>query len=75
MVSFLFSVPPQYGPMWYIKCLLVPKAVLFWPYAKPELVVEELKSPVALEVAGEGPNKPVVVPAPTWFCGPFRLAW
>lgn len=58
-----------------IKYLLVPKAVLFWPYEKAELVVEELKSPVALEVAGEDPNKPVVVPAPTWFCGPLRLAW
>lgn len=57
------------------KCLLVPKTVLFWPYEKAELVVEELKSPVALEVAGEDPNKPVVVPAPTWFCGPLRLAW
>lgn len=55
--------------------LLVPKAVLFCPYEKPVLVVEEPKSPVAvLEVAVEVPNKPVVAPAPTGFEGPFLFA-
>lgn len=56
--------------------LLVPKAVLFCPYEKPVLVVEEPKSPVAvLDVAVEDPNNPAVAPAPTGFEGPFLFAW
>lgn len=56
--------------------LLVPKAVLFCPYEKPVLVVEEPKSPVAvLDVAVEDPNKPAAAPAPTGFEGPFLFAW